>query len=355
MKLLFICGDVNLVGGIEKYNRDLLQALSRDSTGVKVTKIARKRGGLGEKIRFMLLVLSTIGRERPDHIYCAHLNFSPMCLAIRKIVGTKYTLALYGIEINGIKGIIKRQAVSEADRIVTISEFTKGQIIERLPSVGCRVYMLPSAVDGEKFKIRDRAESLIIRYGLIGRSVIMTLARLATKEEKGQDRVLKAMPLVLKHVPNAVYIIVGGGSDQRIDRIMRENPELASSVILTGAIENEERVDYYNLADVFVHPSKLEGFGIVFIETLACGVPVIASEGYGCREGLDDGELGLLVDPDDIEGIATAIVSILKKEAPARLYRKQWLRQKTLEMYGMDKWEVGVDKLVRLIRSSSDS
>ena len=90
-----------------------------------------------------------------------------------------------------------------------------------------------------------------------------------------------------------------------------------------------------------------------FIESLACGVPVVASDGYGCPAGLLNGELGLLVPPDDVNEIANAIVSILKKTAPRRLFDREALRRKTLEIYGMDKWKERVDLLVKVIASGN--
>jgi glycosyltransferase involved in cell wall biosynthesis len=131
-----------------------------------------------------------------------------------------------------------------------------------------------------------------------------------------------------------------------VQAILGKHPELASSVIFTGPASNEDRVDFYNLGDVYVLPSKFEGFGIVFIESLACGVPVIASDAYGCREGLLNGELGLLVPPDDLKAIADAVVSILVKKAPNALFDREFLRRKTLEIYGIDTWNKRVKTLV---------
>ncbi len=209
--------------------------------------------------------------------------------------------------------------------------------------------MLPSAVDGSIFVIKRKNQALIDKFGIAGRPIILSLARLSTPEHKGQDRVLASLPYVLGKIPNAVYLVVGGGTDERVNAVLKKHPELANSVIFAGAASDKERVDYYNLGDVYVLPSKYEGFSIVFIESLACGVPVVASDAYGCREGLLDGEIGLLVPPDDLRAIADAIVAVLTKKAPRALFDREYLRKRTLDVYGIDAWNKRVRKLVELL------
>jgi glycosyltransferase involved in cell wall biosynthesis len=152
-------------------------------------------------------------------------------------------------------------------------------------------------------------------------------------------------------VTSVDYLVVGGGIDKRVETLMNQHPELKQNVVFTGSIPNERRVDYYNLPDLYILPSKFEGFGIVFIESLACGVPVIASDGYGCRAGLLNEELGIVVPPDDITAIAKAIVSILKRSAPSQLFDREILRQKTLDVYGIDKWNDRVRNLIEILSS----
>ncbi len=347
MKFLFIAGDVNLIGGIEKYNRDFLSALMK--TGARTILVERRKGGFLAKLSFALRFIWQFIKQRPDIIFCGHLNFSPVCLVLKRFFGTPYTLALYGIEVIGIKGLLRRNAVCEAEQVVTISEYIKGLILKQFPEVKERIFMLPSAVDGSIFFIKEKNRVLIEKFGLVGRPIILSLARLSTPEHKGQDRVLKALPYVLEKVPDAVYLIVGSGNDARVNAVLNEHPELGKNVVFAGPAPDKERVDYYNLGDVYVLPSKYEGFGIVFIESLACGVPVIASDAYGCREGLLDGELGLLVPPDDLRAIADAIIAVLTKTAPRTLFDREYLRKRTLNVYGIDAWNKRVRELVKLL------
>lgn len=350
MKLLFIAGDINRIGGIEKYNRDFYSALK--AMGENTILVERREGGILAKLSFVARVVWQCLKNRPDIIFCGHLNFSPICLFLKKVFGMPYTLALYGIEIIETHNWLLRRAVIGAARVITISGYARGLILRQYPELNENIFMLPSAVDGSIFQIKNKNQTLLDRFEINSRPIILSLARLSTPEHKGQDRVLASLPYVLEKIPNAVYLIVGGGRDERVEAFLKMHPELKSSVIFVGPASNGERVDYYNLGDVYVLPTKFEGFGIVFIESLACGVPVVASDGYGCREGLLNGELGLVVPPDDLKAIADAIVKILDRKAPSPLFDREFLRRRTLETYGIDTWNKRVKTLVESLRLS---
>ena len=121
------------------------------------------------------------------------------------------------------------------------------------------------------------------------------------------------------------------------NKILIQNPKINKKIIRISSVSEDEKIDLYNLSDVFILPSKFEGFGIVFIESLACGLKVIASDGYGCREGLLDGDLGTLINPDSTDGIAKAIIDELKISKTKE--SKIILRNKTIQIYGKKNWE----------------
>lgn len=346
-KAFILASDLNQIGGIQKYNRDFLNALLK--LGIKTILIERHKGGFGSKISFFFRFIVQFIKERPDVIFCSHINFSPMCLLVKKIFKTPYVLILYGVETFEINGFLKRRGVKEAKKIITITEYIKGFIAKQFPESKDNIFILPVAVDGSLFSVEEKKKELLEKFGITNKKIILTLSRLLSGKHKGQDRVLKALPYVLEKVPDAVYLIVGKGEDTRVNDFIKENPETAKHVVFTGPIADEEKMDYYNLADVFVLPSKFEGFAIVFIEALACGVPIIASDGYGCRESLLDGEIGILIDPDDIKAIADAIVMVLHKKAPPIFLDRERLRARSLEVYGIDTWNERVKELVNIV------
>ena len=147
---------------------------------------------------------------------------------------------------------------------------------------------------------------LVSRYGLKGRKVIMTLARLPGFERyKGIDEVLEAIPRLLEYVPNLIYMVLGEGDDK--PRLEAKALGIGDRGIFTGLISESDKADYLRLADVFALPGRKEGFGIVYLEDMACGIPVVGSKLDGSREALRDGLFGELVDPVD-QGILNALV-----------------------------------------------
>jgi glycosyltransferase involved in cell wall biosynthesis len=140
--------------------------------------------------------------------------------------------------------------------------------------------------------------------------ILFTLTRMdATERYKGYDRVLQATALLINEIPDLKYII-GGSYDKiekkKIDELIIELG-LKDNVVITGFIPDENLKDYFLMSDVYVMPSYNEGFGIVFIEAMYYGLPVIAGNKDGSVDALLNGKLGTLIDPMDIEALKNAI------------------------------------------------
>lgn len=348
MRILYVCGDIERIGGIEKYNRDFINALRMTDVQLKV--VQRFKGGLLAKISFLLHFIFQYFYFRPQVIMCGHLHFAPVCYYLNKIFGTPFTLSLYGIEIISLAGKLKYKTVEAAQQVITISAYSKDLILQKFPHIKSKLFMHPSSVDGDIYFIKQKSLDLVRKYQLQGKKIILSLARLSTPEFKGQDRVLRALPEVLKKIPEAVYVVVGGGKDERIDNYLKENPDIEKNVVFTGPASDNDKVDFYNLADVYILPSKFEGFGIVFIEAASCGIPLIASDGYGCFEGLLNGEIGYVVDPDDIHAIAVKLIEVLNKDEINQMQIRSQLREKTLAVYGIVAWNQRVLELTQQLK-----
>jgi glycosyltransferase involved in cell wall biosynthesis len=144
--------------------------------------------------------------------------------------------------------------------------------------------------------------------------VLLTLARLPGFDRyKGVDEVLECLPEIVAADPNIIYVIAGEGEDRRRLEGKAAALGMKDYVIFTGFVDEKDKPYYYQLADVFVMPGRGEGFGFVFLEALACGVPVIGSILDGSREALIDGQLGDLVDPRDLEQVKSATLRALTK------------------------------------------
>ncbi len=331
-----MCGDITRIGGIEKYNSDFIAALRLAELDVRV--VQRHVGGLASKIKFVLEAIIALVFYRPNYVICGHLYFSPIPLFANILLGVRYSLSFYGIEAININRSIYRKAVLCADQIIVISEYTKELVARQFQLQSEKFFMLISSVDEQHCYLLPERKSLKSKYGLEDVPVVLTLSRLSSGEEKGQHRVLAAMPEILKQYPNAKYVVAGPGNDERIDKVLSAYPGLEHSLVRIGAVTEKQKIELYNLCDVFILPSKNEGFGIVFIEALACGARVIASDAYGCREALRDGILGGLVDPDDSSSISREILSVLGRALLDNEHERVTLRQDSLNIYGYRVW-----------------
>jgi phosphatidyl-myo-inositol dimannoside synthase len=165
--------------------------------------------------------------------------------------------------------------------------------------------------------------------------VILTVARLAAEERyKGYDRVIRALPAIRAACGPVRFVIVGEGADRtRIDAITRVMG-VQKSVTFAGFVPDEELAAHYALADVFAMPSTGEGFGIVFLEAMGCGTPVVAGNRDGSVDALDHGSLGKLVDPNDVGAIADGIQQVLSCDGPAWWFDRAQLRKAVVGKFG---------------------
>ncbi len=339
MNMLFLCSRLDGVGGIQRYNRELLKALG--ASGANVTVVERRA-----KATFVAKVLWKRFRTKPDIVLCGHIHFSPLCPVMKRLLGGEFAVITHGIEAWNIRNAARLKALEKARLIISVSEYTKGELARQLPGTEEKIFVLPNSVDGEKFTIKEKPEYLVKRHGLAGAKVLLTVSRLSEDEVgfKGYDRVIEVLPNVLKSVPNAKYLLVGDGGD--IPRVKRlaEKLGLGDRVVFAGRAKDDELADYYNVADVYVMPSICEGFGIVFLEALASGVPVVAGNRDASREAVTDKRWSRLVDPESTEEISEAVVSVLSGTRTRE--ERETLRKSALERYGIDAFRKKVKTLL---------
>jgi phosphatidylinositol alpha-1,6-mannosyltransferase len=201
-----------------------------------------------------------------------------------------------------------------ADAIVAANQFACDGLL-RIGIPEDRIHKLTPGVNTEEFQPCPRRSDLIERYGLQGKKILLTTARLVPR--KGHRIVLRALPKVLAQVPDLKYLIAGEGPEkERLENLVRELG-LQSVVTFVGDIAHREICDFYNLCDVFVMVNRLEAgdvesFGMVFTEANAVGKPVIAGRSGGTAESVIHGQTGFLVDPDNAEELTNHLLLLLK-------------------------------------------
>jgi glycosyltransferase involved in cell wall biosynthesis len=350
-------------GGIQVYSAFLLKALQelfteekidlflkhdqKSSPDILIYKNTRLHfsGQFPLKLRtltFAYQIMSYGILQRPNLIISSHLNFSTAGYFLQRFANINYWTVAHGIEAWNIKNHNLIKALQNADRILAVSNYTKNRLIQEQNISPQKISILPNTFDPTRFKITSKPKYLLERYNLSSeKSIVLTVARLDIKERfKGYDQVLQALPNIIKYIPNVHYLLVGKGPDKdRIINFIEEN-KLQNNVTLTGFVSDEELSDHYNLCDLFILPSKTEGFGIVYLEALASGKPCIAGNQDGATDALLNGELGVLIDPDNIEAIAENVVAILQKTHPnCNLYQPEILREKVIEKFGFSQFK----------------
>ena len=227
---------------------------------------------------------------------------------------------------------------------------TKEKIAAEFGAPVDKISVLPGTFDSDLFRIKPKTGQLLDKYGLNGKQpVILTVCRMDKGEKyKGYDKIIESMPQLIRIFSDIRYILVGYGSDEGRVKNLVARLKLENHVILPGKITGEDLCDHYNLCDCFAMPSKQEGFGIVFLEALACGKPVLAGKQDGSVEALRGGELGVLVDPDDVDQISENLIKILKHEHPNQvIYNPQLLRDKAIEYFGFEKFRITLGQYLK--------
>jgi glycosyltransferase involved in cell wall biosynthesis len=192
------------------------------------------------------------------------------------------------------------------------------------------------------YRPSQKPQHLIGLYALRDKQVILTVGRLASGERyKGHDRIITALPQILKRLPQAVYVVVGTGDDAPRLKAKARQVGVADQVIFAGQIPTAALSEYYALANVFAMPSTGEGFGIVFLEAARSGVPVIGGDRDGSVDALADGVLGQLVDPDNQSQLIDAITKTLKQRTS--------MDPSAVDRFAFDHFSRQVNDLVRNI------
>ena len=240
-----------------------------------------------------------------------------------KRAGVRRTVALtHGHEVWWAKvfpfNLLLRRIGSTVDVLTYLGEFTRNAISHGL-TVQAQQSMVKIApgIDVDHFLPTD-ASALRKSLGLTEKKVIVSVGRLVHR--KGQDRLIEAMPEILKTVSNAHLLLVGEGPHRDHLQKLIQKHRLEGSVTLIGRIDYKDLPLYICVGDIFAMPSRsrlmgleVEGLGIVYLEASACGLPVLAGNSGGAPDAVVQNETGLVVDGTNNKEIADAAIALLTK------------------------------------------
>ncbi len=354
------------MGGIEKFNRAFLYALSRlESKALLIGDAASMHDKQVEisyfnpnnyrtynKSKILFVLKELFHAYRYDKVIIGHVNLALFGLLLKRLnPSIKIYLVTHGIEVwQKLEGM-KHQLLQKADVILAVSNYTKDKLIHINGINANKIEVFHNTIDPffqfpDQFK---KPEYLINRYNIEQNDkIIFTLTRLAyTEKYKGYDKVIEVLAEIVKTFPNVKYLIAGKPDLKERTRLneLISLLKLEKNVFLIGFITDEEVTDHYKLADVFIMPSKKEGFGIVFIEAMACGLPVIAGNQDGSVDALKNGELGLLVNPENQEEMVNTLRKVLVKERDSE-EQKAALQKKVSGYFGFPVFEENLKRIL---------
>ena len=276
----------------------------------EVRRVGR-RGGAMHKLAVAALNATgaaRVLRRRPDVIVCGHVTAAPAAIAAGPLTRAPTVQYVHADEFRTRPGLT-RAAVRRASAVIAVSGYTKEMALAagaepaRLHVINPGVDLPPSA----GAQPASKAE----------RPTLLTVARMFNTY-KGHDLVIRALPAVLERVPDARWVVIGDGPlRDSIEALAREHG-VGEAITFLGRVSDETRDQWQRRAHVFTMPSRIpedgaggEGFGIVYLEAGAHGLPVVAGRIGGALDAVVDGETGVLVDPNDPHELAEALTGLL--------------------------------------------
>lgn len=297
-----------------------------------------------------------LAAETPfDQIHCGQtVETAPAGTRLARKLGLPSLLHTFAEDVttyirHPYYGRLLRQGLRDATVVTTISRFTVDQL-RGLGVADDRMVLQYPGVDPDRWQPGGEA-AVRQRFGLEGKRVLLTVARLAPR--KGQDCVLRALPAILKQVPDCVYLIAGSGPEEPRLRALVAELGLEEHVRFAGTVSDREIGDFYHAGDVFVMANRqlangdVEGFGLVFLEANACGKPVVGGRSGGAVDAIADGESGLLVDPENADELSGALIRLLSDPDLARRMGEQG-RRRVREQFTWKQTALRLEEAIRL-------
>ena len=367
------------VGGIERYLSQLASGLAAQGEDVTVVAPRVREFETGEPVdgvrlerrRFFwpflwpawlplfVSIWRHVRREEIDVVLCGKALFEGLVgYYVKKLTGTPYVVFTYAMEVaawnaSGRQRRKLEKVLRAADQVVYINEVTK-QALLNLGVTEEQLVSLQPGVSEEAFTpvSADVQKEVHAHYGISG-SYVLAVGRLI--ERKGFDTLLEAFSkLDQTRFGEYQLVIVGEGPEREGLEALARKLWLDKSVRLVGGVSDAHLRALYAGAAVFALTPRevagdIEGFGIVYLEAAAQGVPAIATNSGGAAEAVVDGETGLVVVPDSVDEATGALAKLLGDDAlRARLGTAA--RERTRDEFG---WRERVEKLRGIIQKAT--
>ncbi|HKX04591.1 MAG TPA: glycosyltransferase family 4 protein, partial [Methylomirabilota bacterium] len=325
--------DPETTSGGETYERELLAHLARLGMVSDIILARHKRApesvsnvfihrlAMGRGLRWPIAALAlplpiarVYRQTRFDLLRVHSLRYiGPAAILARRLFGVDVPIVAHHhhLDPSPLNRVIERRVLFESERIITVSQFSKRQLASALGVSPARVETVPNGVD-ERFTPGPAEPGLRARYQLGDGPVALFLGGL--KPRKNLPFLLDAWGEIASARPGVTLMIAGDGLLAGRLRRQAEGLGPGAHVVFTGRVPEAEKVAHYRLADVFLFPSVLEGFGLAVGEAMSCGLPVVASDQGALPELVAEGEGGFVCRSGDRRAFARATLRLFNEE-----------------------------------------
>ncbi len=329
------CPETRSRGGIQAYSRTLSNGIRNARPDVTLRVIELGSGGIVSKLTFLLRTSWWLIMDQPDVVWMTHYHLARASALLRRW-GIPYWISLHGIECWDLPKPRDRKLLRAAAKLLPVSGFTRDRVQEQLgdgiPSMEVLTDFLEPATAAVPERIEARKKLRVDDACFM----IITLSRLSAAERyKGHRELMALLPELSRRHPDLHWWVLGGGDDLEALKAEVNRLNINSCVTFTGSVDEETKWDYIAASDLFLLAGTGEGFGIVLLEAMRAGVPVVGSMRDGSSEPLAHGDLGLLTDPLDsdrlLSDLDARITSVKRDTCTAK---GTWLRDEVEKRFG---------------------
>lgn len=325
-------------GGVQRASRHLAAALSdfaasrhvdyrllslNDSSELHRMSVGGKEfvftGCARNKARFAAQAMRTAMRHG-KLVLAGHPHLAPVAMAMKTVTPwLKTIVCTHGVEVWEPLPLLRRIALLQANVVLAPSKVTASAVEEQQNVRSQRIRVLPWALDPEFEANPTDTSPAKLPKGFPEGRVILSVGRWASTERyKGMDTLITALPKLLPQWPELQLVAVGDGDDRVWLEELADQNGVNLHVHFLSGLSTEELAACYSASEIFALPSAGEGFGIVYLEAMARGKPVIGGAHGGAPEVIEDGVTGYLVPHGDAAQLATSIETLLADPALAQ-------------------------------------
>jgi len=338
--ILGLFTDLKPIGGVQRAGRHIAAVMTEfasgsnkdcqllslnDSCELHRMSIAGREfvfsGCAKSKLRFVAPAMRRAW-GRTELIIAAYPSLGPLAPVLKGLAPkAKSVVIAHGVEVWKPLPSVRRLALRMADLVLTPTRDTARQVAANQGVAEERIRVLPWAIDPDFLTLVSQmpGPGRTLPPGFPEGRVILTVGRWSAAERyKGVDTLITVLPRLVSEFPDLQLVVAGVGSDQTWLQQVVDHHHVNRHVHFFRELSYEDLATCYSACEIFAMPSRGEGFGLVYLEAMACGKPVIGGCHGGAPEVIDNGRTGFLVKYDDTDQLTTSLGTLLADPALAR-------------------------------------